>query len=57
MLKFIEENAEISAKEIAIKLNVTERTVERDIEKLRKTDRIKRIGADKGGYWLITKPS
>jgi len=57
VLKFIEENAEISAKEIAIKLNVTERTVERDIEKLRKTDRIKRIGADKGGYWLITKPS
>jgi len=34
-------------------LGVTSRTIQRDLEKLSKEGRIKRVGPDKGGYWLV----
>jgi len=30
-------------------------TIKRDIEKLKANGLIERVGADKGGYWKITK--
>jgi len=49
MQKMIKNN-KITIPELAKDLNVNEKTIKRDIEKLRKDKKIKRIGPDKGGY-------
>ena len=36
---------------MAEKLNVTKRTILRDIEKLKKQNKIKRTGSNKDGQW------
>ena len=43
----------ISFAELAQALNVSERTVARDIVHLRETKKIDRHGGDKGGEWII----
>ena len=45
----------ISANSIADKLNISSRTVQRDLKKLRELNIIKRIGSDKGGHWEVIK--
>jgi len=44
-----------SAKDLANQLNVSERTIERDIEKLKNSGNLKRIGSDNDGYWKVIK--
>jgi ATP-dependent DNA helicase RecG len=39
--------------ELAEQLNVTRRTIHRDIDKLKQKGLIERIGPDKGGYWKV----
>ena len=53
ILKHIEQNNIISAKEISALLQIVDRTVEREIQKLRKMGILERIGGDRGGYWKI----
>jgi ATP-dependent DNA helicase RecG len=53
IIEMITENAKITIPEIATVLEVTERTVERAINKLKTENKIERIGAKKGGYWEI----
>jgi ATP-dependent DNA helicase RecG len=53
IINLIKENKQISASEIAFQLNITERTIQRDINKLKKKNKIKRIGPAKGGYWEV----
>jgi ATP-dependent DNA helicase RecG len=53
ILKHIEQNNTISAKEIAVLLQTTDRTIEREIQKLRILGVIERISGDRGGYWKI----
>ena len=55
ILDLIRINNTISTAQIAQKLNITERTVQRDIEKLKTSGLILRIGPNKGGYWKIMK--
>lgn len=56
ILSLISDNNQISALQIAKLLNVTSRTIQRDIEKLKKLNKIKRSGLVKGGHWeIITK--
>ncbi len=43
----------ISAEDMATKLKVTERTIRRDIDKLRNQYEIEWIGQSKNGYWKI----
>ena len=43
----------ISIDQLAEKLNVTRRTIIRDIDKMKNKNIIKRIGPDKGGYWEV----
>ena len=43
----------ISSAELVRALEVTERTIERDIARLREENKIKRQGGDKGGEWII----
>ena len=54
-LALLKENNTLSAKEIANKLKITERTIQRYIKKLQEKKLIKRIGPAKGGYWEIIK--
>lgn len=53
ILELIAENSTISAKQLAQQLNTTDRTVEREIKKLKESGIIERIGADRGGFWKI----
>ena len=53
ILDIIMVNNEITIPEIAKKTNVNEKTIKRDIMKLKKEERLERIGPDKGGYWKI----
>lgn len=55
IIELMKEKPSISIKDIANKLCVEERTVYRDIAKL-KEENIARIGADKNGYWKVIKP-
>lgn len=48
-------NPSITIPEIAILLNVTERTIERMINSLKKKNMIARIGPRKGGQWKVMK--
>ncbi len=52
ILSLIKENSFITIKELADKLNVSEKTIKRDLNKLKKENVLKRIGR-KGGYWEI----
>lgn len=53
ILKYIEEDNMISAKDISVLLHVADRTIERDLHKLKNMGIIERIGSDRGGYWKI----
>ena len=53
ILWLINDNPEISAKELAYIINRSSRTIERAISKLKEEGRIKRIGPNKGGYWEV----
>jgi ATP-dependent DNA helicase RecG len=53
ILKHIEQNNIISVKEISILLQITDRTIEREIQKLKKMEILERIGSDRGGHWEI----
>lgn len=53
ILKLIKENNIITQKEIANKLKITKRTVERNINVLKKQGFLQRVGSDKTGYWKI----
>ncbi|PID29354.1 MAG: AAA family ATPase, partial [Candidatus Cloacimonadota bacterium] len=52
-IEIFRENPHISMKEIAGRLNVSIKTVKRDIEQLKKSGRLARIGGRKTGYWKI----
>lgn len=51
----IEANPQITAAEIAIKLGISSRAVQKHIANLKALSMISRIGSDKSGYWEITK--
>jgi ATP-dependent DNA helicase RecG len=53
ILKFIRKDKRVTIPDLAHRLHVTEKTIKRDIEKLKKRGRLKRIGPDKGGYWDV----
>ena len=49
----IKRNNTISAKELAKLFSVNNRTIERDMEKLKQMNRLKRFGSDKSGHWEV----
>lgn len=53
IIKLIKKNKEITTIEIATILKTTDKTIKRDIQKLKEQNIIKRVGANKGGYWEI----
>jgi ATP-dependent DNA helicase RecG len=55
ILNLIANKPDITSDEIAHILNLTRRTILRDIGELKKENRIKRIEGRKDGYWAIQK--
>lgn len=53
VLKLIKENALITIPELAKLITVTERTIERNINRLQKENKLERVGPSFGGYWKI----
>ena len=53
IMELIKNNPNITQKELAEKINLTEKTVRRNTTKLKEKGVLKRIGADKNGYWKI----
>lgn len=53
ILKIIKETENLDTTDIARKLNVTKRTIERDLAVLRKDNKIEYIGSSKNGKWII----
>ena len=50
ILKYVEKDNMISAKDISKLLQVTDRTIERDIQKLKKMEILERVGSGRSGY-------
>ncbi len=53
ILFYIQENNQITIPELAMKIDVAERSIERNLQTLQKNNKLKRIGAAKGGHWEI----
>ena len=53
ILQIISQNQEITIPELARILKISERSVERNLSRLQKTFKLKRIGGAKGGKWQI----
>lgn len=55
IINLINNNQRITIPELAEAINITERSIERNVQKLKKDGIIERIGSAKGGYWEIIK--
>ena len=55
IIELIELNYVITISEIASKLGISERSVERNLQKLQLAKKLLRDGPDKGGHWKILK--
>ena len=53
IIKLMNNKPTITAEEISDILDISKRAVEKQIQKLRETGFIKRIGSDKSGYWEL----
>jgi len=53
IIGLIKQNPKITLSKIASICNVSEKTIQRDIAKLKKSGKIKRVGSFKSGYWEI----
>ncbi|UTC66540.1 MULTISPECIES: ATP-binding protein [unclassified Treponema] len=55
IIKYIESDKNMTADRLKDLLNVSKRTIERDIEKLRKDNKIEYVGSAKEGYWIVKR--
>ncbi len=53
ILKLINDDNNITTKQLSLLCNVSQITIKRDIEKLKKQNKLKRIGSERTGYWEI----
>jgi len=53
ILTLISKNKNLTMLELSIELDVTDKTIKRDITKLKDANKIKRVGSLKAGYWEI----
>ncbi len=57
VIELLENNPTASVNDISQKIKeVTKRTIERSIARLKAQGRLRRIGPDKGGHWEVIKP-
>ncbi|GBU25031.1 hypothetical protein R83H12_01670 [Fibrobacteria bacterium R8-3-H12] len=55
IIDLIKDNPEISMMDLSNMLNVSHKTIKRDIQILKSKGLLERLGADKGGYWKVVK--
>jgi ATP-dependent DNA helicase RecG len=55
IFKLLKNFPELSAREVADRLGLSPRAVEKQIAKLREEGRICRVGPAKGGHWEVLK--
>ncbi len=55
ILELIKKNKDITIIQLAGQVKVSDKTIKRDISKLKKENIIQRIGSDKTGYWKILR--
>jgi len=55
ILELLKEDALITAKELSFKIQVAERTVQRDLETLKSANIIMRVGSNRYGRWIINE--
>jgi len=53
MLALLSENPRMTAKKISLELGINERNVKKNIKALKDAGLVKRVGAAKGGYWVV----
>ncbi len=53
IILLLNQNPKISQKQIAEKLEITTRTVERHIKNLKLSNKITRVGSDRAGEWVV----
>ena len=53
IISLLIQNPKITITEIASQINLTTRAIEKQIAKLKKENKIRRIGPAKGGYWEV----
>ncbi|ASF46208.1 Fic family protein [Methylovulum psychrotolerans] len=52
-LALLRENTRLTIPELALAIGVTERSIERNLQKLQQENRLRRVGSSKGGYWEL----
>jgi ATP-dependent DNA helicase RecG len=55
IMRLMSENSHITISELAKRLEITTRAIEKQIAGLKKKGQLKRIGPTKGGYWKVDK--
>ncbi|RPH33046.1 MAG: HTH domain-containing protein [Bacteroidales bacterium] len=53
IIELIRTNKFITIKELAESIGISNRSIERNIKKLQNENKLKRVGADKGGHWEL----
>ena len=53
ILELIAKDPMISAQQLAQIVGISSRKIEENIAKLKRRERLKRIGPDKGGHWEV----
>ena len=53
IIEIINSNPNVTIKELSGFIGISKRSVERNLQKLQKEGKIKRIGPDRGGYWEV----
>ncbi len=53
IIDFIQKEPTISAKELSKLLGISQRKIEDNLSKLKDKGLLRRIGADRGGYWKV----
>ena len=57
ILELLQKDNKISIRELAEQLQMTSKTIQRDLDKLKEKNVIRRVGPDKGGHWEIVCPT
>jgi len=55
IITLMDENPYITQKELSLAIGLSRRGIEKNISKLKKEGKIKRIGPAKGGHWEVIK--
>ena len=53
IINLLKDNPKLNAQEIAVLLNKSKKTIERNFIELQKNNIIERVGSNRDGYWIV----